>query len=230
MIISSLKAKPNRRRTITPKAGAPREGDFVDAIVTETLKDPEIASYFFYQSGAPANGHPTADQIKSCLVFQIASATGGAETYPPAASETGGFTCRTMVDAHANLHIPNSVFFKFVTTAATVLLGLGVSNDDASTVELELGWGVTDLRGLTESGELPALVLGHRIWGGAWVLLLVAMLTSVIGASLACQNVASRMWFGMARAGALPAAVARVHPTHRTPTVAIGVNSPRAVR
>ncbi len=106
----------------------------VDAIVTETLKDPEIASYFFYQSGAPANGHPTADQIKSCLVFQIASATGGTETYPPAASETGGFTCRTMVDAHANLHIPNSVFFKFVTTAATVLLGLGVSNDDASTV------------------------------------------------------------------------------------------------
>jgi amino acid transporter len=86
-----------------------------------------------------------------------------------------------------------------------------------------IGWGVTDLRGLTDSGELPALVLGHRIWGGAWVLLLVAMLTSVIGASLACQNVASRMWFGMARSGALPQAVARVHPAHRTPTVAIGL-------
>lgn len=86
-----------------------------------------------------------------------------------------------------------------------------------------IGWGSSDLRGLTDSAELPALVLGHRIWGDAWVLLLVAMLTSVIGASLACQNVASRMWFGMARSGALPSAVARVHPVHRTPTVAIGI-------
>lgn len=86
-----------------------------------------------------------------------------------------------------------------------------------------VGWGVTDLAALTSSEELPALVLGHRLWGGAWVLLLVAMLTSVIGASLACQNVASRMWFGMARSGALPAQVARVHPVHRTPTVAIGL-------
>lgn len=88
-----------------------------------------------------------------------------------------------------------------------------------------VGWGVDDLRALTESEELPALVLGHRLWGGAWVLLLVAMLTSVIGASLACQNVATRMWFGMARSGALPTAVARVHPTHRTPTAAIAIQA-----
>lgn len=88
-----------------------------------------------------------------------------------------------------------------------------------------VGWGVDDLHSLTDSEELPALVLGHRLWGGAWVLLLVAMLTSVIGASLACQNVATRMWFGMARSGALPAAVARVHPTHRTPTAAIAIQA-----
>jgi len=86
-----------------------------------------------------------------------------------------------------------------------------------------IGWGVADLAAMGESEELPALVLGHRIWGGAWVLLLVAMLTSVIGASLACQNVASRMWFGMARSGALPRPVARVHPVHRTPTLAIAL-------
>jgi len=88
-----------------------------------------------------------------------------------------------------------------------------------------VGWGVEDLRSLTDSEQLPALVLGHRLWGGAWVLLLVAMLTSVIGASLACQNVASRMWFGMGRAGALPKPVARVHPVHRTPTVAIAMQA-----
>ena len=47
------------------------------------------------------------------------------------------------------------------------------------------------------------------------MLALIAMFTSVIGASLACQNVATRMWFGMGRAGALPAAFARCIPRAR---------------
>lgn len=84
-----------------------------------------------------------------------------------------------------------------------------------------VGWGVNNLGALTKSEELPALVLSHRLWGDLWFFALFAIFTSVIGASLACQNVATRMWFGMGRAGALPAAVSRVHPVHRTPTVAI---------
>lgn len=44
-----------------------------------------------------------------------------------------------------------------------------------------------------------------------------------MAASLATQNVATRMWYGMARAGALPRAVATVHPRRRTPTVAVGL-------
>ena len=84
-----------------------------------------------------------------------------------------------------------------------------------------IGWGTDDLPNLTKSSELPALVIAHRVWGSAWWLTLVAMITSVLGASLACQNVATRMWYSMGRSGVLPSAFARVHPTRKTPTTAI---------
>jgi amino acid transporter len=49
------------------------------------------------------------------------------------------------------------------------------------------------------------------------------MFTSVIGASLACQNVATRMWYRMGQSGVLPKAVGTVHPVRKTPTVAIHI-------
>ena len=84
-----------------------------------------------------------------------------------------------------------------------------------------IGWGVDNLSKLPTSAELPALVIAHRIWGSLWWLALLAMFTSVIGASLACQNVATRMWYRMGRAGVLPSALGNVHPKRRTPTNAI---------
>lgn len=106
----------------------------VDAIVAEELKDPEIASYFFFQASAPGNGHPTADQVKLCLTFQLSNASGGAEAYPPAPSETGGFTCRNMKASHAELHIPDSVFTKFLTIAGGVLQSAGVAKGDIDVI------------------------------------------------------------------------------------------------
>ena len=84
-----------------------------------------------------------------------------------------------------------------------------------------IGWGVNNLSKLISSPELPALVIAHRVWGTLWFLALIAMFTSVFGASLACQNVATRMWFGMGRSGVLPAAFGRVHPVRKTPTAAV---------
>jgi len=84
-----------------------------------------------------------------------------------------------------------------------------------------IGWGVSNLTNLPSSPELPALVIAHRVWGALWWLALLAMFTSVFGASLACQNVATRMWYRMGRAGVLPSAFATVSPTRKTPTVAI---------
>jgi amino acid transporter len=84
-----------------------------------------------------------------------------------------------------------------------------------------IGWGTLDLPKLVSSSELPALVISHRVWGHLWWLALLAMFTSVMGASLACQNVATRMWFGMGRSGVFPAEFGRVHPVRKTPTLAV---------
>jgi amino acid transporter len=84
-----------------------------------------------------------------------------------------------------------------------------------------IGWGTDDLPNLVKTSEVPGLVIAHRVWGGFWWLTLLAMITSVLGASLACQNVATRMWYSMGRAGVLPAAFGRVHPTRKTPTTAV---------
>jgi amino acid transporter len=88
-----------------------------------------------------------------------------------------------------------------------------------------IGWGTSNLSKLPTSDELPALVIAHRVWGGAWPFALFAMFTSVIAASLACTNVATRMWFGMGRAGALPKAVGTVDPVRKTPVVALAIQT-----
>jgi amino acid transporter len=84
-----------------------------------------------------------------------------------------------------------------------------------------VGWGVNDLAGLTGSETLPAFVLGDKYWGSAWWIILIAMCSSVLAVSLATQNVATRMWYRMARQGALPEAFGRVDPVRKTPTFAI---------
>src|SRR5262249_12606107 len=84
-----------------------------------------------------------------------------------------------------------------------------------------IGWGTDDITTLQPSPEIPALVIAHRIWGSLWWLTLLAMITSVLGVTLACQNVATRMWYSMGRAGVLPASFGQVHPTRKTPTAAV---------
>jgi len=84
-----------------------------------------------------------------------------------------------------------------------------------------IGWGTKNLPKLVSSQELPALVIAHRVWGEFWWLALLAMITSAWGASLACQNVATRMWYRMGKAGVLPVSFGNVHPIRKTPTTAI---------
>lgn len=101
----------------------------VHAIVVEELKDPELASYFFFQVQKPVTaGHPTADQIEECFVLLVGNAAGGPELYP--AKVSGGFECRGMTESHKTLGIPGGVFTKFNMIAAGVLKGAGVKDDD----------------------------------------------------------------------------------------------------
>jgi amino acid transporter len=82
---------------------------------------------------------------------------------------------------------------------------------------LLVGWGVDDLVGLGKSSELPPFVLAHRFWGGAWILVLLALANSTLAVSIACTNISTRIWYKMGRSGTLPKQLGYVHPKYKTP-------------
>ena len=70
----------------------------------------------------------------------------------------------------------------------------------------------------------PWRALATTFWGSGWVLIWLAILNSAIANANAGVNAATRVLYSMARNGAMPAALARVHPEHHTPHVAIIIN------
>jgi amino acid transporter len=87
------------------------------------------------------------------------------------------------------------------------------------------GWGTAKIGTFAGSSQLPAFVLGHRFWGGAWVIVLIALFNSAIAVAIACTNSATRFLYGMARTGVLPKPLTEIHPRYRTPTMAIKVQT-----
>ena len=63
--------------------------------------------------------------------------------------------------------------------------------------------------------------LAQRVWAGAWVFLLFALVNSAIAVSIACFNGGTRTWYGMGRSGVLPTALGKVNPKRKTPVNAI---------
>jgi amino acid transporter len=55
-------------------------------------------------------------------------------------------------------------------------------------------------------------------------LVVLAIINSAIGTGIACTNAATRVLYTMGQAGTLPASFGRIHPTHRTPAVAIAAS------
>ena len=90
---------------------------------------------------------------------------------------------------------------------------------------LLVGWGTADLAGVTAATEKPPfelpLDLAKRFWGTGWLIVLFALLNSMAAVSVATSLVSTRMWYAMARDGALPALFGQLHPTHRTPVNAV---------
>lgn len=84
-----------------------------------------------------------------------------------------------------------------------------------------VGWGTDNFKTLATASPLPGIQLAQRYWGGAWVVLLVMLVSSVIAVSIACANVGTRMWYRMGVDGAAPKWFAKVHPQHKTPVNAI---------
>jgi amino acid transporter len=85
-----------------------------------------------------------------------------------------------------------------------------------------VGWGTDRFADMTKPGiELPGITLAKQFWGGAWGILLIMLVSSVIAVSIACANVGTRMWYRMGVDGAFPKWFARVHPERKTPVNAI---------
>ncbi|HEX7472705.1 MAG TPA: APC family permease [Candidatus Limnocylindrales bacterium] len=84
-----------------------------------------------------------------------------------------------------------------------------------------VGWGTDNFKDIPAASPLPGIQLAQRFWGGAWGILLVMLVSSVIAVSIACANVGTRMWYRMGVDGAFPKWFAKVHPEYRTPVNAI---------
>jgi len=86
---------------------------------------------------------------------------------------------------------------------------------------LLVGWGTNSMQTFAQSTESPVFVLATRLWGKAWILILIAVFNSIIAIAIACTNASTRVFFAMARSGALPHVLSKVHPRYQTPINAI---------
>ena len=84
-----------------------------------------------------------------------------------------------------------------------------------------VGIGVSKVGSIPTATAFPVATMAQRVWGGAWVLLLFALLNSAIALSIACFNGGTRTWYAMGRSGVLPKIVGKVNPTRKTPVNAI---------
>ncbi len=66
--------------------------------------------------------------------------------------------------------------------------------------------------------------MARNLYGLFWFFVFLAIVNSTIGNANAGVNVASRMSFAMGRIHAFPAALARVHPRHLSPVLAIALS------
>jgi amino acid transporter len=88
-----------------------------------------------------------------------------------------------------------------------------------------IGWGIDDLGALVASKELPPFTLARRFWGPAWLVIMFALLNSMLAVAVASSLVSSRMWYAMARCGALPSSIAAVHSRYETPKNAVTIQA-----
>jgi amino acid transporter len=84
-----------------------------------------------------------------------------------------------------------------------------------------VGIGVNKTGAIPSALAFPVATMAQRVWSGAWVLLLFALLNSAIAVSIACFNGGTRTWYGMGRSGVLPTALGKVNPKRKTPDNAI---------
>jgi amino acid transporter len=165
------------------------------------LLDPGPGGFSF--AGFNPSEAPPLSQFYLGVTFAIFALTGW-DAAAPLAEESK--TPRKSVGRGIILSI-------LIMGAALVFISWGVG----------VGWGVDHINSLVQADEIenPGFILGRRLWGGAWILVLLAVANSIFAVLISSMNASTRMWYRMAHVGALPKFLGEVHPRHRTPVNAI---------
>lgn len=148
----------------------------------------------------PTNSISTSG-LSLAVVFAI-FAFAGFESVAPLAEET----------ANPRRILPRAIMMSLVLTGVFYVF---------TAWAFLVGWGTADVESFVGSAENPVFSLARQHWGGAWIIVFLVLVNSILAIGLAASNAATRVMFATARSGALPAALAKVHPTHRTPINAI---------
>ncbi len=142
---------------------------------------------------------PSGNGLYLGIVFTIL-ALSGFESVAPLGEETEN-PKRNLPLAIVGSTILVAVFYMFVNWG--VLVGEGTDN----------------VKNFTSADQI--FELGRRLWGGAWIIILIAAVNSGLAVCIAIQNATTRVLFDMGRVRALPSILAKVHPKYRTPWNAI---------
>src|SRR6202034_1556461 len=94
-----------------------------------------------------------------------------------------------------------------------------------TSVAIITGGGNSRIDSFAHSAENPVILLAKRLWGAAWIFVMIAVLNSILGAAIAGTNAAVRVFYAMGRARSLPAALEYIHPRFRTPVNAIALQT-----
>jgi amino acid transporter len=102
-------------------------------------------------------------------------------------------------------------------------LGIGIFYV-LTTYAADVAFGPGSFATFTGSGASSWEGMARNLYGLFWFFVFLAIVNSTIGNANAGVNAASRMSYAMGRIRAFPAALARVHPRHRSPVLAIALS------
>jgi amino acid transporter len=157
-----------------------------------------------FGTGHTPSGYKGISGVIAGSVYSVL-AFGGFEGATPLAEESRD-PKRTVQKAVLFSTLGIGIFYVFTTYAAAVAFG---PNSFAT---------------FTSSGASSWEGMARNLYGLFWFFVFLAIVNSTIANANAGVNVASRMSYAMGRIHAFPAALARVHPRHHSPVLAIGLS------
>ncbi len=158
--------------------------------------------HVFTSGAANAPDYPGFGGVVAGSVFSILAFIGF-EAAAPLAEEARD-PRRTIRQAVVFSCLAIGAFYLFTTYAATVYFG------------------PDKMPGFFDSGN-PWDQIARAVWGIGWVLVLLAILNSAVANAVAGNSASTRTWYALGRIRLLPPVLARLHPTHRSPVVATGL-------